>query len=276
MNEQENLTRHLRNYIEDQGEVNVQSKIDQRICEQLTQENDVAFIQEMEQKFGPLAGKRILEIGCGSGWRCVALARAGAVVTGIEPVPSGVNASIARAQLYPGLVVDFREGVAETLPFPENFFDIALSFQVIEHVQNVEMSLKETYRTLKKDGVVYMEIPNASYPMEGHYRMFWIPYMSKAIAKIYVTLRGKNPTYLDQLNFIYRRSILKMMRNIGYCEARDCYGEYIQEKFAHADAIRNPNLKRILLLFPKRMHGFFGKMIFLAGMYPCLRIMGKK
>jgi SAM-dependent methyltransferase len=254
----------------------VQSKTDQRIREQLAQENDAAFVKEMKKRFGSLAGRRILEIGCGSGWRCIALAREGAVVTGIEPVPSGIKASIARGNLYPSLVLDFHEGVAEALPFPDDFFDIVISFQVIEHVQSVEISLKEIYRTLKKDGIAYMEIPNASYPREGHYRMFWIPYMPKTIGKIYVTLRGKNPAYVDQLNFIYRWSIIKKMRSIGYREAQDRYGEYIQEKFAHADAIRNPNLKRILLLFPKRMHGFFGKMIFLAGMYPCLWIMGKK
>lgn len=44
---------------------------------------------------------------------------------------------------------------AENLPFNENSFDIALSFQVLEHLENPEKSIREIRRVLKKGGVVF-------------------------------------------------------------------------------------------------------------------------
>ena len=58
---------------------------------------------------------------------------------------------------------------SESLPFKDNFFDIILSHQVIEHVGNQDLYLEETRRVLKKEGICYLGTPNkSSLLMQGH------------------------------------------------------------------------------------------------------------
>jgi len=48
---------------------------------------------------------------------------------------------------------------AENLPFKNNFFDVIISIHSIEHIKNYKKVLKECNRTLKKDGILVLDIP---------------------------------------------------------------------------------------------------------------------
>jgi len=50
-------------------------------------------------------------------------------------------------------------GNADTLPFKNEIFDIIICQAVLEHVSNPQVVVKEIYRVLKKEGLVYAEIP---------------------------------------------------------------------------------------------------------------------
>lgn len=63
-------------------------------------------------------------------------------------------------------------GVGEFLPFPDNSFDLILSNEVLEHVQNDEKSIQEMIRTLKPGGRLTLFCPNRGYPFETH-GIFW-------------------------------------------------------------------------------------------------------
>lgn len=60
---------------------------------------------------------------------------------------------------------------AESLPYPDNYFDTILSNEVIEHVQDDRQSLAEMVRVLKPGGRAIIFCPNRWYPFEthGHY-----------------------------------------------------------------------------------------------------------
>jgi SAM-dependent methyltransferase len=60
---------------------------------------------------------------------------------------------------------------AEFLPYPDNRFDVILSNEVIEHVQDDRMALAEMARVLKPGGRAVIFCPNRWYPFEthGHY-----------------------------------------------------------------------------------------------------------
>lgn len=49
---------------------------------------------------------------------------------------------------------------AEDIPFPSDFFDIALGFDVIEHFPDIETHLEEVNRVLKEGGQYIFETPN--------------------------------------------------------------------------------------------------------------------
>lgn len=62
-------------------------------------------------------------------------------------------------------------GVGEYLPFPENTFDLVLSHEVLEHVQDDQATIDEIARVLKPGGRLVLFCPNRGYPFEthGHY-----------------------------------------------------------------------------------------------------------
>ena len=57
-----------------------------------------AAVQTLQNQFGSLRGLRIIDVGCGGGLDSINLARAGAVVTGIDIVPELIEIARIRAQ----------------------------------------------------------------------------------------------------------------------------------------------------------------------------------
>jgi SAM-dependent methyltransferase len=63
-------------------------------------------------------------------------------------------------------------GVGEHLPFPKENFDLILSNEVIEHVQNDRDAVSEMVRTLKHGGRIALFCPNRGYGFETH-GIYW-------------------------------------------------------------------------------------------------------
>jgi SAM-dependent methyltransferase len=82
---------------------------------------------------------------------------------------------VAEAQRHfdaAGLDAHFLGGAGEYLPFPDNCFDLILSHEVIEHVQDDRLSVAEIVRTLKPGGRLALFCPNRGYPFETH-GIYW-------------------------------------------------------------------------------------------------------
>ena len=71
-------------------------------------------------------GKRVLDVACGTGNTAIPAARAGAHVVGVDIAPNLLAQARDRAQ-DAGVAVDFREGDAEQLAFPDASFDLVMS-----------------------------------------------------------------------------------------------------------------------------------------------------
>jgi 2-polyprenyl-6-hydroxyphenyl methylase/3-demethylubiquinone-9 3-methyltransferase len=79
----------------------------------------------------PLAGKRVLDVGCGAGLLTEPLARMGGAATGVDAAPE--NAAAARAHASgQGLVIEYVAGDIAELDV--GLFDLITSMEVIEHV----------------------------------------------------------------------------------------------------------------------------------------------
>lgn len=51
-------------------------------------------------------------------------------------------------------------GAEDEIYFKENFFDVILLNDVLEHLKQPELALKNTYKSLKKEGILYITTPN--------------------------------------------------------------------------------------------------------------------
>jgi len=102
---------------------------------------------------GDVAGKRIVEIGCGGGQNSIALAKWGATCVGVDPS----QAQLAHARQLArenGVDVQFVEGVAEDLSaFPDRRFDLALSSFAFGYVTDQRAAYREVRRVLVPGGL---------------------------------------------------------------------------------------------------------------------------
>ena len=104
-----------------------------------------------------------------------------------------------------------RIGVGENLPYGDEAFDLVVSFQVLEHTQNPEKVLLESVRVRKKGGFLYFVIPNYNSFWEGHYGLYWLPRFPKPLAKLYVRLWGRDPSFLDGIQYITPKMVSRVL-----------------------------------------------------------------
>ncbi len=100
-------------------------------------------------------GERILDVATGSGNAALAAARRYCVVTGTDYVPSLLEKGRERATVE-GLAVDFREGDAEELPFPNSSFDVVLSSVGAMFAPDQEKVAAELVRVCRPGGKICM------------------------------------------------------------------------------------------------------------------------
>ena len=101
----------------------------------------------------PLEGLDILDIGCGGGLLSEPLSRLGAKMTGIDPAEKNIQvASLHASQM--GLDIAYRAVTAEILAAEGRQFDIVLSMEVIEHVDNVPLYVATCARLVRPGGLL--------------------------------------------------------------------------------------------------------------------------
>lgn len=138
------------NYPDDEYGVD---KYPQKLCNFLT---DRYFINDGHST------KRLLDIGSGKGNALVGFARNGFDVKGIDKRDECINILSA---------FDIRECNLERdkFPFEDNSFDYIYSKSVLEHINNTEHVIKETFRTLKPGGITVQLTPDWT----TDYKHFW-------------------------------------------------------------------------------------------------------
>lgn len=108
----------------------------------------------------PLAGARVLELGCGAAeaTREIATHAPGVSITALEIDRIQHERNLALADL-PN--VTFGCATAEAIPAPEASFDIVLMFKSLHHVPvpSMDQALREISRVLERGGLAYFEEP---------------------------------------------------------------------------------------------------------------------
>jgi len=117
-------------------------------------------------EWAPSGLRRVLVNGCGVGMYLRALQESVPEVHGIDIEADHLRAAAANAPCAP---LNLSRG--EQLPYADGCFDLVLSHEVLEHVQDDKRAATEMVRTLRVGGRAVIFAPNRLYPLEthGHY-----------------------------------------------------------------------------------------------------------
>ena len=122
-------------------------------------------LQMILEAAGARANGDILENGCGLGMYLERLSPAARWAVGLE-----IELPRAQQAAERGLCVV--GGAGEKLPFPDGRFDLILSHEVLEHVEDDLKAVREMVRVLHKGGRIVLFCPNRGYPFETH-GIYW-------------------------------------------------------------------------------------------------------
>jgi 2-polyprenyl-6-hydroxyphenyl methylase/3-demethylubiquinone-9 3-methyltransferase len=107
----------------------------------------------------PLAGLKILDVGCGGGLLSEPMARLGAQVTGVDAGAEAIGVARAHAA-ESGLDIDYRCTSAEDLAASGARFDTVLALEIVEHVADVDAFCGALSGLLRPDGTLVMSTLN--------------------------------------------------------------------------------------------------------------------
>ncbi|MCO5073244.1 MAG: bifunctional 2-polyprenyl-6-hydroxyphenol methylase/3-demethylubiquinol 3-O-methyltransferase UbiG [Rhizobiaceae bacterium] len=110
----------------------------------------------------PLAGLRILDIGCGGGLLCEPMARLGADVVGADA--SETNIEVAKLHAAEAKVdIDYRATTAEALAAAGEEFDVILNMEVVEHVPDMPFFVGVCAEMVKPGGIMFVATINRTF-----------------------------------------------------------------------------------------------------------------
>lgn len=112
-----------------------------------------------------LDGYTILDVGCGAGLLCEPLARLGARVKGIDPVPNSISMARDHASLDPALSgrLTYECCTMEDLLAAREQYDAVVASEVVEHVADVGLFIKQQCQLVKPGGVAVLTTINRTF-----------------------------------------------------------------------------------------------------------------
>ena len=112
------------------------------------------------ERLAPLAGRRVVDIGCGGGVLAEAMAQRGATVTGIDLAGKPLRVAQLHA-LESGVQVEYREASSEALATEmPGAFDVVTCMEMLEHVPEPASVVAACATLVKPGGIVFFSTIN--------------------------------------------------------------------------------------------------------------------
>lgn len=116
-----------------------------------------------------LKNKVVLDIASGSGYGTNLISQYAKSAVGVDVDPIAIKYANKN---YSDSKTSFLHGDGDTIPCEDNYFDVVISFETIEHIENYDKFVAEIFRVLKKDGLFILSTPNdLEFPEGNHYHV---------------------------------------------------------------------------------------------------------
>jgi 2-polyprenyl-3-methyl-5-hydroxy-6-metoxy-1,4-benzoquinol methylase len=172
---------------------------------------------------------KLLDLGCGTGWTSVMLAKRGYDVTGQDISEEAVSLA-NQYQLSPAYKLTFEASDYESMSYNEDF-DCAVFFDSLHHAEDEVAALKSVYRALRPRGVVVISEPGKGHGNSAQARA--------AVEKYNVTERDMPPLL-----------IVESARAAGFTSAQIFPDIGMIHKALYKSEFSNRHLKNLLSRMP--------------------------
>lgn len=184
-----------------------------RICEKESEmpclrENALTALKRIEALTGKPDERPLLDFGAGFGFFLSVAKERGWKPFGLEPLPA--TAVYARARFGVEIITD----TLHENTFPGEFFEVVTAFQVFEHLPHPLDNLNCLAKSLKRNGVIFIEIPRFD---------TWSTRLMRSRHRHFVQ---------DHLNFFTDATISLLLKNMGF-EVQDNYAPKRVMSFQH-------------------------------------------
>ncbi len=125
----------------------------------------ISNVEAVCREIGDASGQIILDIGCGTGELCLALADMDANVTGIDP---GENAIAQAIELGGG--AEYHVATLDVLDASPNSFDVVIFCTSLHHIPDMADALQGAIKLVKNDGKIIIVEPQPDDPLYPVYR----------------------------------------------------------------------------------------------------------
>ncbi len=132
------------------------------------------------RSLAPLAGRTVLDVGCGAGLLSEPMARLGAQATGLDPAEANIAVALRHAA-DAGLAIDYRAATLESVVAAGERFDLVLALEVVEHVADVKRFVADCVRAVAPGGLLIMSTLNRTLKsfalaiVGAEYVLRWLP-----------------------------------------------------------------------------------------------------
>jgi len=138
------------------------------------------FVAMNTRRATPDEPANVLDYGCGSGQAVEMISALGPHIRAFgcdlfQEKPEYMD-SVNKGLLTEGRILRMED---ESIPFPDEMFDIVISNQVMEHVGDLDLSLSEISRVLRPDGLFLSMFPDKSVWREGHCGVPFVHWIKK-------------------------------------------------------------------------------------------------
>ena len=121
------------------------------------------------KQMGDISGKQLLELGCGAGESSVYFAKMGAHCVATDYSPGMVDVALQLAAAN-GVKIESRTANAQSLDFPDNTFDFVYAANLLHHLPDPQLCIREMHRVLKPGGKACFWDPLKHNPVINLYR----------------------------------------------------------------------------------------------------------
>lgn len=192
------------------------------------------FLQKARLVSQLYSNAKILDYGCGKGEIVVAGRKEGINIYGTDKFYDG-DPSYEEVKTNQNNVI-FKLESNNKIPFPNRTFDLVISNQVIEHIDDLETALSEIYRVMKLDGIFISRFPIYETVYEGHIGIpFAHWFFPKSKLRYYYTFLARSINFgynkADKSNLQWTKDSLKWIDRYTYYRKKSEIFEIFEKYF---------------------------------------------